>query len=148
MGLSVSRVGGAAQTKAMRSAAGAIRLDLAQYREMEVFTQFSSDLDEATKRQLAYGQGLMRLLRQSRYAPFAQHQQVVILVSAMAHVMQDVPLEEQDAFRARLLAAVEEEVPDLCSRIDRTGQLTEEDREEIVNLARDTLAAYNGKRGG
>ena len=148
VGLSVSRVGGAAQTKAMRSAAGAIRLDLAQYREMEVFTQFSSDLDEATKRQLAYGQGLMRLLRQSRYAPFAQHQQVVILVSAMAHVMQDVPLEEQDAFRARLLAAVEEEVPDLCSRIDRTGQLTEEDREEIVNLARDTLAAYNGKRGG
>ena len=148
VGLSVSRVGGAAQTKAMRSAAGAIRLDLAQYREMEVFTQFSSDLDEATKRQLAYGQGLMRLLRQSRYAPFAQHQQVVILVSAMAHVMQDIPLEEQDAFRARLLAAVEEEVPDLCSRIDRTGQLTEEDREEIVNLARDTLAAYNGKRGG
>ena len=148
VGLSVSRVGGDAQTKAMKKAVGTLRLDLAQYREMEVFTQFSSDLDEATKRQLAYGQGLMRLLRQSRYAPFAQHQQVVILVSAMAHVMQDVPLEEQDAFRARLLAAVEEEVPDLCSRIDRTGQLTEEDREEIVNLARDTLAAYNGKRGG
>ena len=148
VGLSVSRVGGAAQTKAMRTAAGAIRLDLAQYREMEVFTQFSSDLDEATKRQLAYGQGLMRLLRQPRYAPFSQHQQVVILVSAMAHVMQDVPLEELEDFRACLLARVEEEVPDLCSRIDRTGQLTGEDREEIVNLARDALADYNGKRGG
>ena len=79
VGLSVSRVGGDAQTKAKKSAAGAIRLDLAQYREMEVFTQFSSDLDDATKRQLAYGQGLMRLLRQPRYAPLSQHQQVVVL---------------------------------------------------------------------
>ena len=148
VGLSVSRVGGDAQTKAMKKAVGTLRLDLAQYREMEVFTQFSSDLDEATKRQLAYGQGLMRLLRQPRYAPFSQHQQVVILVSAMAHVMQDVPLEELEDFRACLLARVEEEVPDLCSRIDRTGQLTGEDREEIVNLARDALADYNGKRGG
>lgn len=69
VGLSVSRVGGDAQTKAMKSAAGAIRLDLAQYREMEVFTQFSSDLDEVTKRQLVYGQGLMRLLRQRQYHP-------------------------------------------------------------------------------
>ena len=80
--------GGDAQTKAMKSAAGAIRLELAQYREMEVFTQFSSDLDEATKRQLAYGQGLMRLLRQPQYAPLSQHQQVILLVCAMGHVMQ------------------------------------------------------------
>ena len=76
VGLSVSREGGDAQTKAMKSAAGAIRLDLAQYREMEVFTQFSSDLDEVTKRQLVYGQGLMRLLRQRQYHPLNQHQQV------------------------------------------------------------------------
>ena len=69
VGLSVSRVGGAAQTRAMKSAAGTIRLDLAQYREMEVFTQFSSDLDETTKRQLVYGQGLMRLLRQAQTTP-------------------------------------------------------------------------------
>ncbi len=69
VGLSVSRVGGDAQTKAMKKAVGTLRLDLAQYREMEVFTQFSSDLDDATKRQLAYGQGLMRLLRQTQYAP-------------------------------------------------------------------------------
>ena len=145
VGLSVSRVGGAAQTRAMRSAAGAIRLDLAQYREMEVFTQFSSDLDEATKRQLTYGQGLMRLLRQSRYAPLSQHQQAVILVAAMARVMQDVPLEEMDAFRAHLLAVVEAEAPDLCSRIDLAGQLDGEDREEIVELAR--AARKSWKRG-
>ncbi len=148
VGLSVSRVGGDAQTKAVKKAVGTLRLDLAQYREMEVFTQFSSDLDDATKRQLVYGQGLMRLLRQPRYAPLSQHQQVVILVSAMAHVMQEVPLEQMDAFRACLLAAIEEEAPDLCQRIDRTGQLAPEDREEIVSLAKRTLESFSGKKGG
>ena len=148
VGLSVSRVGGDAQTKAMKKAVGTLRLDLAQYREMEVFTQFSSDLDDATKRQLAYGQGLMRLLRQPRYAPLSQHEQVVVLAAAMAHVMLEVPLERMDAFRAHLLAAVKEEAPDLCSRIDRTGQLAPEDREEIVSLARRALESFIGKKGG
>ena len=107
VGLSVSRVGGAAQTKAMKKAAGALRLDLAQYREMEVFTQFSSDLDETTKRQLVYGQGLMRLLRQPQYHPYAQHQQVILLTAALHHVMQPVPLAEMDDFRGQLLRFVE-----------------------------------------
>ena len=83
VGLSVSRVGGDAQTKAMKSAAGTIRLDLAQYREMEVFTQFSSDLDEATKNRLNYGEGLMRLLRQPQYHPMKQYEQVIILVTTL-----------------------------------------------------------------
>ena len=147
VGLSVSRVGGDAQTKAMKSAAGAIRLDLAQYREMEVFTQFSSDLDETTKRQLTYGQGLMRLLRQPQYAPFAQHQQVIILVAAMNHVMQDISLNEMDAFRTGLLDYLESTAGDLCQRIDRTGLLSQEDREEIVALSRKFLAKFSGKRG-
>ncbi len=147
VGLSVSRVGGDAQTKAMRSAAGAIRLELAQYREMEVFTQFSSDLDDATKRQLAYGQGLMRLLRQPQYAPFSQHQQVIALTAALAHVMQDVPLVQIDAFRAGLLACAEEEAQDLCRRIDMTGLLSPEDREEIVALARRFLEQFQGRKG-
>ena len=150
VGLSVSRVGGDAQTKAMKSAAGAIRLELAQYREMEVFTQFSSDLDDATKRQLVYGQGLMRLLRQPQYSPFSQHQQVVVLVSALNHVMQDIPLDDIDAFRSGLLAFAEAEGADLCHRIDVTGQLSQEDREDIVSLARRYLAQYQagGKQGG
>ena len=150
VGLSVSRVGGDAQTKAMKSAAGAIRLELAQYREMEVFTQFSSDLDEATKHQLAYGQGLMRLLRQPQYAPFSQHQQVIVLTAALNHVMQDVPLEQMDAFRSSLLAAIEEEAPDLCRRIDQTGRLSQEDREDLLNLSRDFLSRFlsDGKQGG
>ena len=84
VGLSVSRVGGAAQTKAMKKAVGTLRLDLAQYREMEVFTQFSSDLDEDTKNQLAYGQSLMYILRQGRCSPLSQAQQIVTLVTAMA----------------------------------------------------------------
>ena len=147
VGLSVSRVGGDAQTKAMKSAAGAIRLDLAQYREMEVFTQFSSDLDETTKRQLTYGQGLMRLLRQPQYAPFAQHQQVIILVAAMNHVMQDISLNEMDTFRTGLLDYLESTAGDLCQRIDRTGLLSQEDREEIVALSRKFLAKFSGKRG-
>ena len=148
VGLSVSRVGGDAQTKAMKKAVGTRRLDLAQYREMEVFTQFSSDLDDATKRQLTYGQGLMRLLRQPRYAPLSQHQQVIVLAAAMAHVMQDVPLERMDAFRAHLLSEVEAEAPDLCGRIDRTGRLDPEDREEIVSLAKHALESFSGKKGG
>ena len=142
MGLSVSRVGGDAQSKAMKSASGAIRLDLAQYREMEVFTQFSSDLDEATRRQLTYGQGLMHLLRQPQYAPFSQHQQVVILVSALGRVMQDGPREQMDAFRAGLLDYVEEAAAGLCRRIDQSGRLSDDDRAEIMALARAYLAQF------
>ena len=88
VGLSVSRVGGDAQTKAMKKAAGTLRIDLAQYREMEVFTQFASDLDDQTRAQLEYGQGLMRMLRQPQYKPKSQHEQVITLVMALAHTMQ------------------------------------------------------------
>ena len=140
VGLSVSRVGGDAQTKAMKTAAGALRLDLAQYREMEVFTQFSSDLDEVTQKQLAYGQGLMRLLRQPQYHPMSQHQQVTLLVAALNHVMQDVPLSEMDGFRTRYLQHMEGAAGDLCRRIDETGQLPQEDIQTILDLARAFLA--------
>ena len=87
VGLSVSRVGGAAQTKAMKKASGSIRIDLAQYREMEVFTQFSSDLDEATKEQLAYGKRLMELLKQPLGRPLSLHEQVITLCTATHKVM-------------------------------------------------------------
>ncbi|WP_322174750.1 F0F1 ATP synthase subunit alpha [Acutalibacter caecimuris] len=150
VGLSVSRVGGDAQTKAMKAAAGTLRLELAQYREMEVFTQFSSDLDEATKRQLSYGQGLMRLLRQRQYAPLAHHAQVAVLVAAMGHMMQDVPLEELDSFKDQLVAYVERRAPDMCHKLDVTCRLTEDDRTDIMGLAASFLTEYNaaGKRGG
>ncbi len=146
VGLSVSRVGGAAQTKAMKSAAGTIRLDLAQYREMEVFTQFSSDLDETTKRQLTYGQGLMRLLRQPQYHPMKQHEQVITLVSALGHVMQELPEKEIKDFQAYLLDTAHKEAAQLCQRIDQTGRLSDEDRDQILTLAKEVLAAYQADK--
>ena len=141
VGLSVSRVGGDAQTKAMKTAAGAIRLDLAQYREMEVFTQFSSDLDDLTRRQLAYGQGLMRLLRQPQYHPMKQHEQVILLVVALHHTLQDLKVQEVDQFRRDFLAHMEEKAADLCRRIDRSGKLSQEDQDRILRMAKDFLSA-------
>lgn len=144
VGLSVSRVGGAAQTKAMKKATGAIRLDLAQYREMEVFMQFSSDLDEATKKQLRYGQGLMRLLRQKQYNPYKQHEQVLLLTAAMGHIFQDVPVDKIPQFSRSLLDAAEAELPDLCEKIDRTGETSEEDRESLLGFAKRFLERNSG----
>ena len=145
VGLSVSRVGGDAQTKAMKKAAGAMRLDLAQYREMEVFTQFSSDLDDATKRQLTYGQGLMRLLRQKQYHPLTQHEQVITLVAALAHVLQDIPAEQINACQQEMLAWFGQQDPALCQRIDSTGLLSDDDRQQIIDLARTFVAGYQKK---
>lgn len=142
VGLSVSRVGGAAQTKAMKKASGTLRLDLAQYREMEVFTQFSSDLDEMTRRQLVYGQSLMRLLRQAQYQPMSQHEQVITLIAAQDHVMQEVPLAQVNAMQKALIARAEQQMPDLCARIDRSGELTVDDRREIQHFSRAFLAEY------
>ena len=135
VGLSVSRVGGAAQTKAMKKAAGSLRLDLAQYREMEIFTQFSSDLDDATKKQLVYGQGLMQLLRQPQNNPFKLHEQVIMLVSATAHVMQDIPVDNISDFRNKLLEYFHEEEDVMCKQIDSTGQLSDDDKKAIIDAA-------------
>ncbi len=144
VGLSVSRVGGAAQTKAMKKATGAIRLDLAQYREMEVFMQFSSDLDEATKKQLRYGQGLMRLLRQKQYNPYKQHEQVILLTAAMGHIFQDVPVDKIPQFSRDLLDSAASEIPDLCEKIDRTGETSEEERESLLSFAKRFLERNGG----
>ena len=140
VGMSVSRVGGAAQTKAMKKAAGAIRLELAQYREMEVFMQFSSDLDDATRRQLAYGQGLMQLLRQEQSHPYSQHAQVLLLVSALGHVFLPVPPAQVRSTAQKLLAALEQQLSALCSRIDTTGQLTDGDCAQILDAAKRFIA--------
>ena len=143
VGLSVSRVGGAAQTKAMKKATGAIRLDLAQYREMEVFMQFSSDLDEATKKQLRYGQGLMRLLRQKQYNPYKQHEQVILLTAAMGHIFQDIAVDKIPQFSRDMLDSAAAELPDLCEKIDRTGETSEEDRKALLEFAQRFLE-HNG----
>ena len=136
IGLSVSRVGGAAQAPAMKKAAGSIRLDLAQYREIEVFTQFASDLDELTKRQLRYGHGLMQLLRQPQYHPYSRHAQVILLTAALDHAFEDAEPGEIAHLAAKLIAAAEAELPDICAAIDGSGTIADSDRKSISALAR------------
>ena len=147
VGLSVSRVGGAAQTKAMKKAVGTLRLDLAQYREMEVFTQFSSDLDEETKSQLAYGQSLMYILRQGRSAPLSQGQQIVTLVTAMAHLYQQVPVAQVCALRDFLLGEFAAQRQSLMLQLEQGAALTDEVRQQIVDFAKTALEKFR-RAGG
>ena len=142
VGLSVSRVGGAAQTKAMKRATGALRLDLAQYREMEVFTQFSSDLDDDTKQQLVYGQSLMRILRQGRGRPYSEAEQVVLLVTALGHIQQQLPVDKIGAFNAKLLSDFAASRAALMQDIGSTGVLTDENRKAILEQAKRSLADF------
>ncbi len=143
VGLSVSRVGGDAQSKAMKSAVGTLRLDLAQFHEMEVFMQFASDLDETTRKQLNYGQGLMYLLRQDKHQPLKLSQQVVLLVAALNRVMQDIPPGEIGDFKDGLLRYMEQEAPEVLQEIERTGVLLDKVKEKIVTLARNYLSLTN-----
>lgn len=140
VGLSVSRVGGDAQTQAMKRSAGTLRLDLAQYREIEVFTQFSSDLDEATRRQLEYGKGLMMLLRQKQGSPIPRHRQVFTLIAALHHVMQEIRPEEIASFTAELLTYLEHAAPEIAEGIRQEGRLSPEDKARIEALSDQFLA--------
>ncbi len=135
VGLSVSRVGGAAQTKAMKKAAGSVRIDLAQYREMEVFTQFSSDLDENTKKQLAHGRALMELLKQPLGRPFTMAEQVITLVAANAHVFSDLPVEKIKAFRLGLLDDFANNHADIIGRLDSSKDLADDVKDAIIQAA-------------
>lgn len=137
VGLSVSRVGGAAQTKAMKKAAGNIRIALAQYREMEVFTQFSSDLDAVTKNQLLYGKGLMELLKQPLEQPMSQHAQVITLCAATGKLFLDVPVAQLKEFQGKLLTWMDEKYPQIGAEIDQTGKLNEALIEKILAAVRE-----------
>ena len=132
VGLSVSRVGGDAQTKAMKTAAKTIRLDLSQYREMESFTQFASDLDDSTAKLLAYGQGVTRMLRQKQYHPYKQYEQVILLVSALSHAFETIPAEKLDDFLPELLDYFRATQGALCAAIEQTGQLSVEQQSLIA----------------
>ena len=135
VGLSVSRVGGAAQTKAMKKAAGSIRIDLAQFREMEVFTQFSADLDEGTKKQLAHGNALMELLKQPLGHPFSMAEQVITLVAANAHIFSDLPIDKIKSFRLMMLEDFSANHADIIERLNSTKDLADDTREAIVLAA-------------
>ena len=137
VGLSVSRVGGAAQTKAMKKAAGSLRIDLAQYREMAVFTQFSSDLDESTKTQLTQGAILMELLKQPLGRPLSLGEQVVTLVLALHKEFLDVDKKEVKNLQNRVLQYFEEKEPDILRNIEISGMLADDLVEQIISVYHD-----------
>ena len=135
VGLSVSRVGGAAQTKAMKKASGSIRIDLAQYREMEVFTQFSSDLDASTKEQLQYGSGLMELLKQPLCSPLSLHEQVITLCAATHKTLMHVEKKKVKEYQRELLKYVDNVYPEIGREIEEKRELSEELEAKIVKAA-------------
>ena len=137
VGLSVSRVGGAAQTKAMKKASGSIRIDLAQYREMEVFTQFASDLDESTKAQLQHGKALMELLKQPLCKPLSLHEQVETLVLANNKFFDNVPVKEVKKYQTDVLEFIDLKYPQIGQEIENTKDLSDETIEKILDAVKD-----------
>ena len=137
VGLSVSRVGGAAQTKAMKKAAGSLRIDLAQYREMEVFTQFSSELDSSTKELLEHGKRLIELLKQPLAKPYALHQQVIVLLAANHKLFLDVPIPELKGFVSDMLDFMEAKYGSIVDEINTNKVLTEELTQQILDAVKE-----------
>lgn len=137
VGLSVSRVGGAAQTKAMKKASGTIRIDLAQYREMEVFTQFSSDLDDTTKEQLQYGKGLMELLKQPLCHPMSLADQVITLVAANKRLLLDVETAKTKEFQLGMLDFFHTEHMEIVNELNEKKVLDDTITEQIVEAVKE-----------
>jgi F-type H+-transporting ATPase subunit alpha len=142
VGLSVSRVGGAAQTKAMKKAAGSIRIDLAQFREMEVFTQFSSDLDATTKAQLLHGNILMELLKQPLGKPLSMAEQVITLVAANSRCMEDIKLDEVKRFQSELLEFIRIEHSEILTGLNQSKNLDDEIKGMIIEAVGEFKAIF------
>ena len=139
VGLSVSRVGGAAQTQAMRKSVGTIRLDLAQYREIQVFSQFGGDLDDQTVQQLKYGAGLMQLLRQKNQVSLTQWEQVVTLICAQEHMFQEISLKRIKDVQRGLLDYFEREQNAVCLKIEHS-RYSDEIRRDVIQAAKTYFA--------
>ena len=137
VGLSVSRVGGAAQTKAMKKVAGTLRIDLAQYRELEVFTQFSSDLDPATKEQLDTGDRIMEMIKQPLLNPLPLYAQVILLTVSKNKLFLDIPTDEIKSFKADFVAYVERKAPELVKSINKSKNLSDDDEKLIIDLTKE-----------
>ena len=136
VGLSVSRVGGAAQTKAMKKVAGTLRIDLAQYREMEVFTQFSAELDSATKELLDTGDRIMELLKQPLLNPMPLSTQVILLVASKNKLLLDIPTDEIKNFKKELIEYIEKYSPSIIQSIDETKVLSDDAEKRIISLCK------------
>src|SRR5712664_1967799 len=137
VGISVSRVGGAAQINAMKQVAGSLRLDLAQYRELAAFAQFGSDLDKATQAQLARGQRLTEILKQPQYQPMDVEKQVLIIWSAINGFTDDIPVEDIKKFEAELLSFIENSHPAVMQKIREKKAITDEIQKDLEQSLKD-----------
>ena len=137
IGLSVSRVGGAAQSKIMKAVSGSLRIDLAQFREMEVFTQFSSELDKNTRDLLEHGDHLVELLKQPVYHPLPLYEQVILLFAASNRLLTDVPVKELKEFRRGLMELIRTKYTGLIEEIQQKQELTYEIKEEITKAVKE-----------
>ena len=141
VGLSVSRVGSAAQTKAMKKVAGSIKLELAQYREMAAFAQFGSDLDASTQKLLNRGSKLTELLKQDQYSPLKTSEQVVIIFSGVKGYLDDIELGEIKNFENKLLEKIRSEKKNILEQIELSGKLDEQVEKELIQ----TIEEIKGK---
>tara|TARA_B100000029_G_scaffold439307_1_gene455774 strand:- start:169 stop:1692 length:1524 start_codon:yes stop_codon:yes gene_type:complete len=144
VGLSVSRVGGNAQIKAMKSVAGTLRLDLAQFRELEAFAKFGSDLDKATLAQLTRGQRMVEVLKQDQYVPMDVEKQVVIIFAAGKGVLDDIAEDKVHAFETDLLKHMEASHNNLLDQIKSEGSISDELSEKLVKAINDFKSGYQG----
>jgi len=147
VGLSVSRVGGSAQVRAMRQVAGKLRLDLAQYRELAAFAQFGSDLDRATQQQLARGQRMVEVLKQGQYAPLAVEKQVVIIFAGTQGLLDDLPADSVRAFEEFLYPWMERRQPRVLAEIREKKELADTLRETLTKAVTDAKAEFVAARG-
>jgi F-type H+-transporting ATPase subunit alpha len=142
VGLSVSRVGSAAQVKAMKQVAGSIKLELAQYREMEAFSQFASDLDASTQRLLARGARLTELLKQGQFSPYAMEEQVVAIYSGVNGFVDDIPVNDIVRFEAALIEAIRDKGQDILIAIRTEQEISEATGEKLNTFIGDFASAF------
>jgi F-type H+-transporting ATPase subunit alpha len=147
VGLSVSRVGGAAQVRAMRQVAGKLRLDLAQYRELAAFAQFGSDLDRATQQQLARGQRMVEVLKQGQYAPLAVEKQVVVIFAGTQGLLDDLPADSVRAFEEFLYPWLERRQPKVLAEIREKKELPDAFRETLTKAITDAKTEFAAAKG-
>jgi F-type H+-transporting ATPase subunit alpha len=138
VGLSVSRVGGAAQIKAMKQVAGTLRLDMAQFRELEAFAAFGSDLDAATQKQLTRGQRLVEILKQPQYQPLSGEKQVIILYAGTRGYLDDLPIDVLAKYEAGLYKFIEDRFPQVLEGLKEKQEITD----DLDKLMGEALTAY------
>jgi F-type H+-transporting ATPase subunit alpha len=142
VGISVSRVGGNAQTKAMKKVAGGLRLDLAQYRDLAAFAQFGSDLDEATKAQLERGERMVEILKQGQYVPMPIHEQVMIIWAGFNGYLDKLPVSNLDRFEKELFPFMEEKYPDVGHAITKEGVISDDTNAKLEKALEEFVAQF------